>query len=209
MIKFVSLNLAIQILSSGKFPQWSLYLTPQKRPDHHLTPSLNRPHVLVVLSSGLIPMDITFSSNSILMVMDPLRAIVLQYYSPSSLATMTIFWNGPSQRSSKLEFKINWTQWTTGCRQSDPAYRKPTMSSKSGAATVLINNFIPHSKLFSDTEGFPIDGASFIEIKHSDPSVLKPQTQTSLLFPFPKRPPIIFTSFWAGWVIALHITLKR
>ena len=67
----------------------------------------------------------------------------------------------------------------------DPAYREPTMSSKTGAATVLINNFIPHSKLFSETEGFLIDGASFIEIKFPDPSVLKPQTQTPLFFPFP------------------------
>ena len=67
----------------------------------------------------------------------------------------------------------------------DPAYKKPTMSTKTGAATVLINNFIPRSKLFSETEGFLIDGASFIEIKFSDPPVLKPHTQTSLLFPFP------------------------
>ena len=67
----------------------------------------------------------------------------------------------------------------------DPAYKKPTMSTKTGAAIVLINNFIPHSKLFNDSEGFLIDGASFIEIKFSDPPVLKPQTQTSLLFPFP------------------------
>ena len=57
------------------------------------------------------------------------------------------------------------------------------MSTKTGAATILINNFIPHSKLFSETEGFLIDGASFIEIKFSDPPVLRPQT--SLLFPFP------------------------
>ena len=76
----------------------------------------------------------------------------------------------------------------------DPAYKKPTMSSKTEAAIVLINNFIPHSKLFSETEGFLIDGASFIEIKFSDPPALKPQTQTSLLFPFLWRPPIIFTS---------------
>ena len=67
----------------------------------------------------------------------------------------------------------------------DPAYEKPTMSTKTEAAIVLINNFIPHSKLFSETEGFLIDGASFIEIKFSDPPVMKPQTQTSLLFPFP------------------------
>ena len=67
----------------------------------------------------------------------------------------------------------------------DPAYKKPTMSTKTGAAIVLIKNFIPHSKLFNETEGFVVDGASFIEIKFSDPPVLKPQTQTSLLFPFP------------------------
>ena len=39
----------------------------------------------------------------------------------------------------------------------DPAYKKPTMSTKTEAAIVLINNFIPHSKLFSETEGFLID----------------------------------------------------
>ena len=66
----------------------------------------------------------------------------------------------------------------------DPAYKKPTMSTKTGVATILINNFLPHSKLFSETEGFLIDGASFEEIKFSDPPVLKPHTQTSLLFHF-------------------------
>ena len=59
------------------------------------------------------------------------------------------------------------------------------MSTKTGAATVLIIIFIPISKLFSEIEGFLIDGASFIEIKFSDSPVLRPQTQTSLLFPFP------------------------
>ena len=67
----------------------------------------------------------------------------------------------------------------------DPAYKKPTMSTKTGVATILINKFIPHSKLFSETEDFLIDGASLVEIKFSDPPVLKPHTQTSLLFPFP------------------------
>ena len=67
----------------------------------------------------------------------------------------------------------------------DPAYKKTTMSTKTEAATILMKNFIPHPKLFSETEGFLIDGASFIEIKFSDSPVLKPQTQTSLLFPFP------------------------
>ena len=70
-------------------------------------------------------------------------------------------------------------------RDQDPAYKKPTMSTKTGVATILIKNFIPHSKLFSETEGFLIDGASFLVIKYSDPPVLNPHTQTSLLFPFP------------------------
>ena len=43
-----------------KFRQLSLYSIPQKWLDHHLIPSLNRPQVLVVLSSGLIPTDTTF-----------------------------------------------------------------------------------------------------------------------------------------------------
>ena len=67
----------------------------------------------------------------------------------------------------------------------DPAYKKHTMSTKTGVSTILIINFILHSKLFSETEGFLIDGASFIEIKVSDPPLLKPHTQTTLLFPFP------------------------
>ena len=58
----------------------------------------------------------------------------------------------------------------------DPAYKKPTMSTKTGVATILINNFIPHSKLFSETEGFLFDGASFIQIKFFDTQVLKPHT---------------------------------
>ena len=74
------------------------------------------------------------------------------------------------------------------------AYKKPTMSTKTGVATILINKFIPHSKLFSGTEGFLIDGASFIEIKVSDPPLLKPQTQTSLLFPLLQRSSINLTS---------------
>ena len=67
----------------------------------------------------------------------------------------------------------------------DPAYKKPTMSTKTGVAAIISNNFVPQSKLFIETEGFLIDGASVIEIEVSDPPVLKSHTQTSLLFPFP------------------------
>ena len=67
----------------------------------------------------------------------------------------------------------------------DPAYKKPTISTKTGVAAIIINKFFPHSKLFNETGGFVNDGASYIEIKFSEPPVLKPHTQTSLLFPFP------------------------
>ena len=50
---------------------------------------------------------------------------------------------------------------------------------------MIINDVIPHSKLFSETEGFLTDNASFIEIRFPDPPMVKSQTQTSLLFPFP------------------------
>ena len=50
----------------------------------------------------------------------------------------------------------------------------------------------------SDTEGLLIDGASFMEIRFSEIPVLKPHTQTCLLFPFPYSPSIIFTSLPAG-----------
>ena len=70
----------------------------------------------------------------------------------------------------------------------DEAYKKPTMTTKTGVA--IINNFIPHSKLFSETEGFLIDGASFIEIEFSDPPVLKPKLPS---FSFFHRAPYSFS----------------
>ena len=128
MIKFASLNLANQMLSFWRSLQWSLYSTLQKWPVRHLTLLLKQPQVLVVLSSGITPMDTTILSNSTLMVLDPLLASVLQFYSPPSLETTTIFSNGPSQRSSTLVFEIKWTQWTLGWRQSDLIKTQPTSS---------------------------------------------------------------------------------
>ena len=76
--------------------------------------------------------------------------------------------------------------WTKRNRpDQDHAYKKPTILTKTGVSTFIINNFIPHLKLFRETEGFLIDGTSLIEIRISNPPILKPQNQTSLLFPFP------------------------
>ena len=57
MIKSASLKVVIQIQTFERFPLWSLCSTPQKQPDQHLIPSVNQSQVLVVLSSGLSPMD--------------------------------------------------------------------------------------------------------------------------------------------------------
>ena len=67
----------------------------------------------------------------------------------------------------------------------DPVNKKPTMPTKFGDATILIKNFIPHAKLFSETGVFLIDGSSYIEIKVFDPPVLKSHAEASLLFSFP------------------------
>ena len=76
----------------------------------------------------------------------------------------------------------------------DPAHKKPIISTKTGVSTIIINNFNPHCKLFCETEGFLIDGASFTKIRFSEPLVLEFQTQSSFLGPFRKSPLINFTS---------------
>ena len=64
----------------------------------------------------------------------------------------------------------------------DPAYKQTTTPKKTGVSAVVINNFIHHPKLFSETESFLIDGASLKEIKFSDTLVLKPHNQTTFFF---------------------------
>ena len=45
--------------------------------------------------------------------------------------------------------------WTkTSQPYQHPAYRKPTIPAKTGVSTIIINNFTPHSKHFSETESF-------------------------------------------------------
>ena len=84
--------------------------------------------------------------------------------------------------SDQVDPLNTWTK--TIWPDQDAAYKKPSISTKKEVSTDIINNFIPHSKLFSETEGFLIDGASFIEIRFSDPPMIKPQNQTYLLFHF-------------------------
>ena len=65
----------------------------------------------------------------------------------------------------------------------DPALKRPTKSFEDGVSTMKINNFIPHSVLLDKTESFLVEGTSFLEKRLFD--VLRPLTQTSLLFRHP------------------------
>ena len=76
-----------------------------------------------------------------------------------------------------------WTQ--TIWLDRDLADNKPSISTKTEVSAIIINSFFPHSKHFSETEGFPIDDASFIEIRLAEPPMPKSETETFLLFPFP------------------------
>ena len=116
----------------------------------------------------------------------PLLASVHQFYSPASLVTTTTYIQRPFSKLIHIGIRDQLNTWTKTIRpDQDPAYKKPTISSKKGVSTIIIHKFVPHSKLFSDTEGSLIDVASFIEIRFSNPPRLRPHTQTYLLFPCP------------------------
>ena len=191
MIKFTSLNLVVPMLSFGSFPLLSLYLTLQKWRDHHLISPLHHPQVLVALFSELIPMDTTSSSNFTLMVLEPLLARVHQFQSPCSLVTTTFSFNDPTEAHSLRNpwSTVPMNTWTKTIQlDQNPVYKKPTISQQKlefRQSSIIIINFNPHCKFFSETEGFLFDGASYIEIKFSDPPVLNSHTQISLRFPFP------------------------
>ena len=125
MIKFASLNRDIQISLFGKFPQWSLYSTLQKWHDHHLIPSLSRPQILVVLSSGLTPMDTTSSSNSTRIVLDPLGHVCFNPIHP--------FPRRPRQSSPMALLKAHphWYSRSTGPNEhldeDNPTWSKPSL----------------------------------------------------------------------------------
>ena len=113
-----------------------------------------------------------------------LLANVHQSYSPFFLATTTIFSNAPSQSSTTLVFEDQLDPVNTWMK-IDLIKTQPTRRPQCQQKLEMQQYFIPNSKFFNETGGFLIDGASFIEMKFSDPPVLKPQTQTSLDFPFP------------------------
>ena len=76
-----------------------------------------------------------------------------------------------------------WTQ--TIQPTQEPPFRRPPSSPKNEAFAVAFYKCIPHSKLFSETEGYVVNDTCYIEISISDPSVQKSSIQKSPFPPFP------------------------
>ena len=75
-----------------------------------------------------------------------------------------------------------WTQ--TIQPTQEPPFRRPTSSLKNEAFAVALYKFIPHSKLFSETDGYVVNDTCYIEISFSDPSVQKSSTRKLAFPPF-------------------------
>ena len=76
-----------------------------------------------------------------------------------------------------------WTQ-TIQPTQELP-FRRPTSSLKNDAFAVAFYKYIPHSKLFSETDGYIVNDTSYIEISFSDPTVQASSTNKLPFSPFP------------------------
>ena len=76
-----------------------------------------------------------------------------------------------------------WTQ--TIPPTQEPPFRRPTSSLKTDAFAVALYKYIPHSKLFSETEGDIVNDTCYIEISFSDPIV---QKSSILKLPFSLSP---------------------
>ena len=62
--------------------------------------------------------------------------------------------------------------WTQTIRPTqEPPFRRPTSSLKNDAFAAALYKYIPHSKLFSETEGYIVNDTCYLEISFSDPSV--------------------------------------
>ena len=76
-----------------------------------------------------------------------------------------------------------WTQ-TIHPTQEHP-FRRPISSLKNDASAVAFYKYIPHSKLFSETDGYVVNDTCYIEISFSDPNAQKSPIQKLPFPPFP------------------------
>ena len=75
-----------------------------------------------------------------------------------------------------------WTQ--TIPPTQEPPFRRPTSSLKNDAFAVALYKYIPHSKLFSETERYIVNDTCYIEISFSDPDVQKASIRQPPFPPF-------------------------
>ena len=76
--------------------------------------------------------------------------------------------------------------WTQTIQPSqEPPFRRPTSSFKNDAFAVAFYKYIPHSKLFSETDGYVVIETCYIEVSFSDPNVRKSSAQNVPFPPFP------------------------
>ena len=76
-----------------------------------------------------------------------------------------------------------WTQ--TIQPTQEPPFRQPISPLKNDAFDVAFYKFIPHSKLFSETDGYVVNDTSYIEISFSEPNAQKSSIQKLPFPPFP------------------------
>ena len=83
---------------------------------------------------------------------------------------------------------------------------RPASAENSTVPTVRYPYFFPHSKLFNEADCYLYNDTMYLEISFFDPPI--PPNQSSLLFLFPSRPPIIFNTLSVRWVVAWATTLS-
>ena len=76
-----------------------------------------------------------------------------------------------------------WTQ--TIHPTQEPPFRRPTSSLTNDAFAVAFYKYIPHSKLFSETDEYVVNDTCYIEVSFFDPNMQKSSMQKLPFSPFP------------------------
>ena len=145
--------------------------------------------ISVALSFGLILMGKISLSDFTLMGLtrqqDNLQPLSLPFF-PGDYDGL-LRWPLPKTIHLSLRDQLDplnaWTQ--TSQPTQEPPFRRPTSSLKNDAFAVALYKYIPHSKLFSETDGYVVNDTCYIEISFSDPNAQKSPIQK---LPFPLFP---------------------
>ena len=189
MTTFANWKLAPTIQFYGGYHQYDSSSIQRSQPIASLNLLMIRLHVAGALFSELIPMATISSSDFSHMVLI-LQPDNLQHLSsPFSLGITTVFYDGHFLKLFISAFGISGTPfngWTQTIQPTqEPPFRRPTSSLKNEAFAVALYKFIPHSKPFSETDGYLKNDTCYIEKSFSDRSVQKLSTHKLAFPPFP------------------------